>query len=71
MLAPAMRDLKRLLWTHFEWRCELHSGIAGQGRLEVYRGDDLKSAESVPTGNAAYLRAEVLRQRAVRGDLRP
>lgn len=59
------------LWNEGKWRCEFHRGIGGHSRLEVYWGDDLVTAESAPTGNPAYLRAEVLRQRVLRGDLCP
>lgn len=58
------------LWKEGEWRCEFHPGIGGQSRLEIYCGDDLVTAESAPSGNPAYLRAEALRQRVLRGDLR-
>jgi hypothetical protein len=59
----------RVLWTLRSWRCEFYPGFGGQGRLEVYVGDVLATAESTPTGEAAEHRAEVLRQRVLRGDL--
>jgi hypothetical protein len=36
----------------------------------VYRGDVLATAEATPSGNPAHHRANVLRQRVVRGDLK-
>lgn len=59
-----------VLWRERDWRCEFHAGIAGEARLVVYSGDTLRTAESVPSGHPALLRAEVLRQRVLRGDLR-
>ena len=60
-----------VLWTEGnDWRCELHaSKIPGEGRLLVYRGDVVVTAESVPMGTAAHIRAEILRQRVLRGNL--
>jgi len=59
-----------LVWTEADWRCELHAGrIPGEGRLLVYRGETVVTAESVPMGTAAYIRAEILRQRVLRGNL--
>ena len=61
-----------ILWNEGDWRCEIHPGrIPGQGSFLVYCGDSIVTAESVHMGAAAYTRAEVLRQRVVRGDLRP
>ena len=52
-----------LLWADGRWRCELHTGDNQEiGRLLVYRGDIVLAAESVSTGEAAYARAEILRQ---------
>jgi hypothetical protein len=60
-----------VLWTEGDWRGELHtSGIPGEGRILVYRGETVVTAESVHMGTAAYTRAEILRQRVLRGDLR-
>ena len=59
----------QVLWAEAQWRCVYHPGFAGQGRLEVYRGELLVSAESTPSGVAATHRGEVLRQRVIRGDL--
>jgi hypothetical protein len=61
---------RRVLWTLGAWRCDFHPGYAGQGRLEVYSGRVLATAETTPTGEAAKQRAEVLRQRVLRGDLK-
>jgi hypothetical protein len=59
-----------VLWREGEWRCEFRDGFAGTARLEVYRGDVLATAEATPSGNPAHHRADVLRQRVVRGDLK-
>ena len=60
-----------VVWTQGEWRCDLHtSGIRGEGRLLVYRGETVVTAESVPLGTAALIRAEILRQRVLSGNLR-
>lgn len=59
-----------VLWREGEWRCEFHDGFAGTARLEVYHGDVLATAEATPSGNPAHHRADVLRQRVVRGDLK-
>ncbi len=60
----------QVLWTEGDWRCEYHAAIAGQGRLEVYKGEVLVTAESTVTGPPSAYRSEVLRQRVLRGDLR-
>jgi hypothetical protein len=60
-----------VLWRNAAWRCEFQPGIAGQARLLVFHEDTVVAAESVPSGRPAYLRAEVLRERVRRGDLRP
>ena len=60
-----------VLWNEGDWRCEIHTGrIPGEGSFLVYCGDDVVTAESVSLGAAAYSRAEILRQRVLRGDLR-
>ena len=59
----------QVLWSESGWRCVYHPGFAGQGRLEVYRGESLVSAEATPSGLAATQRGEVLRHRVIRGDL--
>jgi hypothetical protein len=60
-----------VLWTEGDWRCEFHTSmVPGEGRLLVYRGETAVTAESVHMGAPAYARAEVLRQRVLRGDLR-
>ena len=59
-----------ILWNEHDWRCEIHTGaIPGEGCFLVYRGDAVVTAESVHLGTAAYARAEVLRQRVLRGDI--
>ena len=72
MLAPLpTMSTAVVVWTEGEWRCELHtSDIPGEGRILVYRGETVVTAESVPLGTAAYIRAEILRQRLLRGNLR-
>ena len=59
------------LWKEGDWRCEIHTGtFPGEGSFLVYRGESIVTAESVHMGVAAYTRAEILRQRVLRGDLR-
>jgi hypothetical protein len=58
-----------VLWRDGDWRCEWHAHSAGTARLEVYRGDLLATAEATPTGEAAQLRATVLRRRVLQGHL--
>ena len=59
------------LWNEGDWRCEIQTdAIPGQGRFLIYCGDSVVTAESVHMGLAAYTRAEILRQRVLRGDLR-
>ena len=58
-----------ILWNEGDWRCEIHTGDLGVGRFLVYCGDSVVTAESVHMGAAAYARAEILRQRVLRGDL--
>jgi hypothetical protein len=59
-----------IFWTEGDWRCELHTDdLSAVGRLLVYRGETIMTAESVPVGTAAYTRAEILRQ-MIRRDLR-
>jgi hypothetical protein len=60
---PTMPKNVLVLWTESDWRCELHLGGApGVGRLLVYRGEIIVTAESVPIGADAYARAELLWQ---------
>jgi hypothetical protein len=60
-----------VLWHEGEWRCEIHTGRRpGAGSFLIYWRDRVVTAESVPLGAAAYSRAEILRQRVLRGDLR-
>ena len=66
----AIRDVL-VVWTEGYWRCELQTGgIRDEGRILVYLGERIVTAESVHLGAATYVRAEVLRQRVLRGDLR-
>jgi hypothetical protein len=59
-----------VLWNEGPWRCEMHTaGVPGEGGFLVYRGDAIITAESVHLGPAAYARAEILRQRVLRGDM--
>jgi hypothetical protein len=68
---PTMPRDVVVLWTERDWRCELHTGgIPGEGRLLVYHGETVVTAESVPMGTAAHIRAEILRHRVLRGNLR-
>jgi hypothetical protein len=61
-----------ILWNEGDWRCEIQTGgIPGQARFLVYHGATVVTAESVHLGAATYARAEIVRQRVVRGDLRP
>jgi hypothetical protein len=60
-----------ILWNEGNWRCEIHTGgIPGEGRFLVYCGGSVVAVEAVHLGTAAYARAEILRQRVLRGDLR-
>jgi hypothetical protein len=71
---PSARYMARdvlILWTEGKWRCEIHTGrTPGEGSFLVYCGDVVVTAEAVPLGAAAYARADILRQRVLRGDLR-
>ena len=74
-MIPASRHMTRfieVLWREDSWRCELDTGgIPGEGRLLVYYGAYVVSAESVHVSPSLAARAEVLRHRVLRGDLRP
>lgn len=59
----------RVLWTEDDWRCELHSAPGGEARLEIRCRETLVTTENLP-GSVAELRADILRQRVLRGDLR-
>ena len=50
-----------VLWTDGDWRCELHQGLGDAARLEVYKGDQLITAEASIVGRMAHYRAEILR----------
>ncbi len=66
-----MNRIIEILWREDTWRCELDSGgIPGEGRLLVYAGTRIVTAESVRLAPSVSARAEVLRQRVLRGDLR-
>ena len=58
-----------VLWRESEWRCEYQCGFGGRSRLEVYHHDQLATSEDTPSGEAARIRAEVLRRRALRGNI--
>ena len=58
-----------ILWREGAWRCEFHPGFGGESRLLVYRGEQVAAAESTPTGEPAFRRADALRQRVIRGDI--
>ena len=60
-----------VLWEEGDWRCEFNPGLAGVGRLEVYQADQLILAEEALSGPSAAQRAEILRQRLLRGNLGP
>jgi len=63
MIARTLSTDVTVLWTERRWRCELHPGDNLQvGRLLVYHGDIVLAAEALSTGEAAYARAEILRQ---------
>jgi len=66
MVANTSKTL--VLWTEGEWRCEYHPGFGGEGRLEVYRGTVLVTAEATPVGPAALERSEALRRGIARPD---
>ena len=66
---PTMPRDVLVRWTEGDLRCELQTGgISGEGRLLVFRGEIIVTAESVPMGTAAYIRAEILRHRVLRGN---
>jgi uncharacterized protein YodC (DUF2158 family) len=60
-----------VIWREGQWRCEFHPGFGGASRLEVYHGEALVTAEASESGEPSLRRAEILRQRVLRGDLRP
>ena len=59
-----------VLWTFGRWQCDYYPAPHNAGRLQVYCGELLVTTESSPPGHAAEQRAEVLRQRVLRGDLK-
>jgi hypothetical protein len=59
-----------VVWCEGDWRCDFQPGVPGQPRLEVYHRGRLVTTETAPSGPPSHLRAEVLRQRLLRGDLR-
>ena len=59
-----------VLWTEGEWCCQLRVGPAGSASLVVYHVDKPVTAEATVDGLLAKYRAEILRQRVLRGDLR-
>ena len=74
MMPASQRQIVReIMWTEGSWRCELHtSAIPGEGRLLLFYGERVATAESVQiSGVDVQSRAEVLRLRVVRGDFLP
>jgi hypothetical protein len=68
---PVPRDIL-ILWHEGEWRCEMHTnGTPGIGRFLLYCGEDVVTSEPVHLGAAAVARSAILRQRVLRGDIRP
>jgi hypothetical protein len=59
-----------ILWREGDWRCEFHREYGGQSRLKVFLGDILATIEAAPPGHPAFQRANILRHRVLRGDLR-
>jgi hypothetical protein len=59
-----------VLWTEADWRCEFHARGGVEGRIDVYRAGQLVTSENTLSAQIAEQRAEVLRQRVLRGDLR-
>ena len=73
-MRPASRHIATravlVVWTEGYWRCELQTGgIRDEGRILVYLGERIVTAESVQLGTAMHTRAEILRQRVLCGDL--
>jgi hypothetical protein len=60
-----------ILWREGAWRCEFHPAAGGDSRLKVFHGEQLATVEAAPSGNPAFQRANILRHRVLRGDLRP
>jgi hypothetical protein len=65
-----MMNEPMILWREGEWRCEFHQATVGDARLKVFHGDKLATVEAAPAGNPAFQRANILRHRVLRGDLR-
>ena len=59
-----------VLWTDGDWRCEFHRGVDGDGFLAIFHGERIVAAERTPSETVATLRAELLHQRVLRGDLK-
>ena len=69
--SPNIARIVSVIWTEGNWRCELQTGgLRDEGRILVYLGERIVTAESVHVGTAMHTRAEILRQRVLRGDLR-
>jgi hypothetical protein len=60
-----------VLWTDGEWRCEYHAGYADAGRLEIYCGERLVTAEGTQSPSLAKRRADMLHHRVIRGASEP
>lgn len=58
-----------VLWTDGDWRCDYHPVNGDAGRLEIYHGDRLVTAEGTLSLSLAKCRAEILHHRVIRGDL--
>lgn len=63
-------DGRTVVWCEGDWRCDFQPSVVGQAQLEIYYRGALVTAEMAPSGPPSHLRAEVLRQRVLRGDLR-
>ena len=59
-----------LIWAEGDWRCELHPRGGGEARLKILHAEEVIAVEPTYTGRLAYARAEILRQRVRRGNLR-
>jgi hypothetical protein len=59
-----------ILWREGDWRCEFHPAAGGDSRLKVFHGEKLATIEAAPAGTPAFQRANILRHRVLRGDLR-
>ena len=58
-----------VVWREGAWSCEFHPAGSGASRLVILVGERLVTVETTAGGRSALQRAEVLRQRVMRGDL--